>query len=71
MDFIEGLPPSKGYNVLWVVVDRFIKYFHFLPLTHPYTALTLVRLFMKYIFKLYGMPNSIILDRDKSFTRNF
>lgn len=41
IDFIEGLPFSKGYNVLWVVVGRFIKYAHFVSLTHPYMTLTL------------------------------
>lgn len=71
MDFIEGLPSSKGYNVLWVVVDRFTKYAHFVPLIHPYTALTLAQFFMKYIFKVHGMSSSIILDRDKSFTSKF
>lgn len=37
LDFIEGLPKSKGKDTILVVVDRFTKYCHLIPLTHPYT----------------------------------
>lgn len=52
MDFIEGLPLSKGYSVIMVIVDRFSKYSHFIPLAHPYTAATVAKAFMENIFKL-------------------
>jgi hypothetical protein len=33
--FIEGLPQSQRYKTILVVVDRFTKVAHFIPLTHP------------------------------------
>lgn len=68
LDFVEGLPKSKGYNCILVVVDKFSKYAHFLPLAHPFTALQVAKLFMDNIFKLHGMPLALISDRDKIFT---
>lgn len=47
LDFIEGMPKSGGHDVILVVVDKFSKYAHFVPLTHPYTALTVASAFMK------------------------
>jgi len=32
MDFIMELPLSEGYDQLWVIIDRFTKMAHFLPL---------------------------------------
>ena len=70
LDFIEGLPLSKGCNCILVVVDKFSKYAHFIPLTHPFTALQIDKQFMNNIFKLHGMPSTLISDRDKIFTSN-
>jgi len=61
MDFITGLSKAKGYEALLVVVDRLSKYLHFIPLKHPYTAKTLVEIFVKEVVWLHGIPNSIVI----------
>ena len=68
MDFIEGLPKSATYDTILVVVDKFSKYAHFLPLKHPFTALHVAKLYMSHVFKLHGLPQAIISDRDRIFT---
>jgi hypothetical protein len=38
LDFIEGLPRSGSANCILVIMDKFSKYSHFLPLLHPFAA---------------------------------
>ena len=71
MDFIKGLPPSKGHTVIMVMVDRLTKYVHFVPLKHPLTTKTITKKFITYIVKLHGVPTSIVSDRDKIFVSSF
>lgn len=71
MDFVDGLPNSQGKTVIYVVVDRLSKYAHFVALKHPYSAATVAQEFFGHIFKLHGMPTSIVCDRDPAFTSNF
>jgi hypothetical protein len=71
MDFIDGLPPSQGKTTILVVVDRLSKYTHFILVAHPYTAVGIVQVFFDNIFKLHGMPKTIVCDRDSTFTSAF
>ncbi|XP_068649553.1 uncharacterized protein [Aristolochia californica] len=71
MDFIAGLPISFGKSVIFVVVDRFSKYGHFIALAHPYTAAQIAQLFMDNIVRLHRILTSIISDRDAIFTSIF
>jgi hypothetical protein len=71
MDFIDGLPTSQGKTTIFVVVDRLSKYAHFIPISHPYTAVSVAQVFFEQIFRLHGMPQSIVCDRDVTFTSVF
>lgn len=68
MDFVEGLPKAQGKDVILVVIDRFTKYSHFIALSHPYKAQDVVNLYFDHVFKLHGLPQVIVTDRDPIFT---
>ncbi|KAJ3684964.1 hypothetical protein LUZ61_014128 [Rhynchospora tenuis] len=71
LDFITGLPKSMGKDVILVVVDRFTKYGYFIALAHPFTASTVAQAFLDNIYKLHGLPQNLISDRDPIFTSTF
>ena len=54
-----------------VVVDRFSKYSHFISIAHPYTTTSIAQVFFDNIFKLHGIPRTIVCDRDHTFTSAF
>jgi hypothetical protein len=54
-----------------VVVDHLSKYAHLCALQHPFTTSTVAQIFMDNIFKLHGMPHSIVSDHDPTFTSTF
>ncbi|KAG8661447.1 hypothetical protein MANES_01G005504v8, partial [Manihot esculenta] len=64
IDFIEGLPKVNGKFVLFVVVDRFFEFGHFIPLSHPYIAIIVAQAFFSTVFWLHGVPESVVSDRD-------
>ena len=72
MDFITGLPPTKKGNTQIVVyVDRLTKMVHLDALPTNTTAAAVAQNFVRNVFRLHGLPASLITDRDSKFTSHF
>ena len=52
-------------------MDRLTKSAHFLPVRLYYSMDRLVELYVNEIFRLHGIPISIVSDRDPRFTSRF
>jgi hypothetical protein len=72
MDFIVGLPrTTKGFDSIWVIVDRLTKIAHFLPVKVKYTVATYAELYIACILSLHGIPKTIVSDREPQFVFKF
>jgi len=72
MDFVRALPKTvKGFDSIWVIVDRLTKSAHFVPIKTGMSVSRLVEIYIEQIVRLHGIPSSIVSDRDPRFTSKF
>jgi transposase InsO family protein len=70
--FYYGLPcTSKGYDSIWIIVDRVTKSAHFLLVDARYMAMQYAKLYFDRIVTLHGVPLTIVSDRGPVFMSHF
>ena len=72
MDMITGMPKtSRGNNAILVFVDRLSKAMRCVATKKTIGAEQSARLFKDYVFRFYGLPETIIADRDPRWNNAF
>ncbi|KAJ9514002.1 hypothetical protein QJQ45_021113 [Haematococcus lacustris] len=69
MDLIVKLPASgpNKYDSILVFVDRLTKMVHLVKTWESMTATQYAKLFLEHVFRLHGMPRSVVSDRGPQF----
>ncbi|SYW85397.1 uncharacterized protein UHO2_01643 [Ustilago hordei] len=67
LDFIEGLPPSKKYDSILVIVDRLTKFAILAPTHKTVMAKQTAVLLYGHMVRLFGYPDHMVLDRGRQF----
>lgn len=68
MDLITQLPMVWGYNGIMVVFYHFSKYSTLFSKNISCEANKTAEIFFKHIMNYYGLPLSIVSDKDPHFT---
>ena len=72
MDFVTHLPRTpRRHDAVWVIVHRLTKSAHLLVVRMTFKLEEFCRLYIQEIFRLHGVPVSIVFDRDPRFTAHF
>ena len=71
IDFVTGIPTVKGANAICKIVDRLSKERHHIATDKEIDAERLADLFVHHVWKLHGLPRSIISDCGTQFVNDF
>lgn len=62
LDFVTGLPTSEGNTVILIVIDRFSKAAHFVPLPKLPSAFETAQLLVQHV-RIHSIPSDAVSDR--------
>jgi hypothetical protein len=72
MDYMSGLPFTKwGNDCVFVVVDRFSKMAILVACKKNITTKATAKLFFERVWVHFGIPQTIVTDRDSQFLSTF
>ena len=70
-DFVTGLPEAQGFDALFVMCCRHMKQIHVIPTHSTIMARGLAVLFRDHVWKLHGLPETVLSDRGPQFVAGF
>ncbi|QRV77164.1 Pol polyprotein/retrotransposon [Ceratobasidium sp. AG-Ba] len=75
VDFVGPLPESEtrygAFDMITTVIDNLTRMVHLIPTRQDYTAKDVTEVIFEHVYKLHGMPERIVSDRDSLFTSTF
>ena len=75
IDFVGPLPASDSrhgsFDMICVIIDQLTSMVHLVPTVQTYGAAQIAEVVFEHVYKLHGLPERIISDRDTLFTSIF
>src|ERR1700761_7771076 len=75
IDFVGPLPESSNrhgtFDMICVVIDHLTSMVHLMPTKQMYRAADMAEVIFEGVYKLHGLPEIIVSDRDSLFTSIF
>ena len=71
MDFITELPAVKKFDFIYVGFDRFNNFSNFFIIPSKSSSMQVVDILFREVFKLHGLPKTIITNQDNRFMVEF